>query len=155
MAVLLRSRDLMKQAESIVQSLGEGKTVEAVPEALSTLFRPSVQPYLASWFRYDPAEEIKKLSMPVLIVQGTTDLQVSIEDAQSLENARLSATAKKSGMPGKLCVIAGMNHVLKLVAGDRKEQMQSYIDPALPVAPQLIDETSRFIKGLKVIRQPQ
>jgi hypothetical protein len=47
-----------------------GKTVDTVNPAFAALFRPSVQPYLISWFKYDPQKEIKKLSVPVLIVQG-------------------------------------------------------------------------------------
>ena len=74
--------DLMQRAEEIIRDLRAGTTVETVPAELQVLFRPSVQPYLISWFRYDPATEIKKLEMPVLIAQGTTDIQVSVEDAK-------------------------------------------------------------------------
>ena len=79
--------------------------------------------------------------MPVLIVQGTTDLQVSVQDAMVLST--------KAKPVAKLCIVEGMNHVLKSVSGDREKQMRSYIDPALPVSPKLILETSRFIKKLK------
>lgn len=130
----------MKKSEEIVQTLNEGKTAEKVPEVLNVLFRPSVQPYLISWFRYDPAQEIAKLPMPVLIVQGTTDVQVSVQDAKLLAKAKPFA---------KLCIIEGMNHVLKNISGDKEKQMRSYIDPALPVAPKLIVETSQFIRKLK------
>jgi pimeloyl-ACP methyl ester carboxylesterase len=113
--------DLMKKSEEIVQSLVGGKTIEEVPDVLNSLFRPSVQPYLISWFHYDPAKEIEKLSMPVLIVQGTTDLQVSVQDAMILSKAKPAA---------KLCIVEGMNHVLKNFSGDKEKQMRSYIDPA-------------------------
>jgi pimeloyl-ACP methyl ester carboxylesterase len=132
--------DLLKRSEEIIQTLNEGKTTEAVPEALNALFRPSVQPYLISWFHYDPVQEIVKLPMPVLIVQGTTDLQVSIQDARLLAKAKPTA---------RLCIIEGMNHVLKTVSGDKEKQMRSYIDPALPVPSQLLVETGQFIKRLK------
>lgn len=134
--------DLLKRSEEIIQTLNEGKTTEAVPEALTALFRLTVQPYLISWFRYDPAQEIAKLPMPVLIVQGTTDLQVSVEDAKLLAKAKPMA---------KLSIIEGMNHVLKTVSGDKEKQMRSYIDPALPVPSELVVETSQFIK---TVREP-
>src|SRR5215475_16220214 len=67
--------DLQSRAEMIIKSLSEGKTVEDIPPALGTLFRRSVQPYAISYFKYDPAIEIAKLSTPVLITQGTTDIQ--------------------------------------------------------------------------------
>ncbi len=129
-----------KEAETIVQNLNAGQTTATIPEGFSALFRPSVQPYLISWFRYDPVVEIAKLRMPVLIAQGTTDLQLSVDDA------KLLATAKPDA---RLLLIDGMNHVLKTVAGDKAAQMPSYIDPAFPVAPKLIAETSRFINALK------
>ena len=132
--------DLMKKSAEIVHSLSEGKITEPVPDALNSLFRPSVQPYLISWFHYDPAKEIEKLSMPVLIAQGTTDLQVSVRDAMLLSKAKPTA---------KLCLVEGMNHVLKNIAGDKEKQRRSYIDPALPVAPKLIIETCQFIQELK------
>jgi hypothetical protein len=47
-----------------------------------------------------------------------------------------------------------MNHVLKVIAGDKEKQMRSYFDPAFPVARQLMDEMSRFIKVSLTIHQP-
>ena len=54
---------------------------------LMTLFRPSVQPYLISWYRYNPQEVIAKLRQPVLILQGDKDVQVSEEDAKLLKQS--------------------------------------------------------------------
>ena len=132
--------DLAKQTESIVKSLEEGHTVEPTPPALAALFRPSVQPYLISWFKYDPAREIAKLRMPVLILQGTTDVQVSVKDAQALAAANPGA---------KLVLIDGMNHVLKEVPADHEKQLASYGDAALPVVPKLVDEIANLINNSK------
>lgn len=63
-----------------------------VPSSLDPLFRPSVQPYVISWFRYDPAAEIARLRMPVLILQGERGLQVSPGDARALRRADPAAT---------------------------------------------------------------
>ncbi|WP_419536539.1 hypothetical protein [Endozoicomonas sp.] len=71
---------------------------------LNSLFRPSVQPYMISWVQYDPAIEVAKLKIPTLIIQGSTDLQVGIHDAEFLATA--SPKAQK-------VIIQGMNHVLK------------------------------------------
>jgi pimeloyl-ACP methyl ester carboxylesterase len=129
--------DLQRRVKEIVDSLNRGKPAPDVPQGLPALFRPSVQPYLISWFKYDPAKEIAKLSMPVLLVQGTTDVQVSEKDA------RLLAAAKPAA---RLAIIPGMNHVLKSVPADPAKQMASYGDPELPVAAILIDEIARFIR---------
>lgn len=132
--------DLMKTAEAIISWLAAGKTVELVPPELNIVFRPSIQPYMISWLAYDPAKEIAKLSIPVLITQGTTDIQATGQDVKSLAAANPSA---------KVLMIDGMNHVLKNVSSDRDQQSASYSDPALPVVPELIDEISRFVKKAK------
>jgi pimeloyl-ACP methyl ester carboxylesterase len=131
--------DLQSKAEMIIQSLSEGKTVEDAPPALDVLFRRSVQPYLISYFKYDPAKEITKLSIPVLIAQGTTDIQVPTQDAKLLAEAKPSA---------KLLMIEGMNHVLKEVPAEQEKQIKSYGDPSLPVAPKLIDGINSFINAV-------
>jgi uncharacterized protein len=132
--------DLQNQANEILKSLSDGKTVEMIPAQLAALFRASVQPYLISWFRYDPAKQIAALEKPVLIEQGTTDIQVSVQDAKLLSQARPSA---------KLSLIEGMNHVLKQVPADRALQVKSYSDPALPVHPELVKDITAFVLGLR------
>ncbi|HEX3109606.1 MAG TPA: alpha/beta hydrolase, partial [Thermoanaerobaculia bacterium] len=83
--------DLNAKSEAILKSLEAGKTVDDTPPQLAALYRPSVQPYLISWFKYDPAKEIAALKMPVLIVQGTTDIQVGMDDAKRLAAANPKA----------------------------------------------------------------
>ena len=90
-ADMLLKEQLSKQklvsyfANPLINDLVEGKQVKA-PFFLKTLFRPSVQPYLISWFKYDPSIEIAKLQIPSLIIQGSHDIQVSVEDAIKLKN---------------------------------------------------------------------
>ena len=133
--------DVVKQAEEIVKSLDEGHPVESVPPTLGSIFRPSVQPYVISWFKYDPAREIAKLKMPVLILQGTTDIQVTVEDAKLLAKANPAA---------KLAIVEGMNHVLKEVPAAMDKQVPSYSDPKLPLAPTLLDQMSSFVKRVNM-----
>jgi hypothetical protein len=132
--------DLATQTESILQSLTEGKSVSDTPKQLAALFRPSVQPYLISWFKYDPAKEIAKLSIPVLITRGTTDIQVSVQDAKLLSQARPSA---------KVVFVEGMNHVLKDVPTDAQQQIKSYSDPSLPVDVKLIDAIAGIVNSTR------
>ncbi len=128
--------DLMKSAEDILSQLVADKKVESVPPALYVVFRPSVQPYMISWLRLDPAKEIAKLKIPVLITQGTTDLQATAQDVKLLAAANPSA---------KVSLVEGMNHVFKAVSSDREKQVASYSDPTLPVVPELTNAISRFI----------
>ncbi len=134
------SPTMMAGAARGLDALASGRFADSTPPGLESLFRRSVQPYLMSWFRYDPAKEIAALTIPVLIVQGTTDLQVSAPDA------RLMAAAAPSA---KLLLVEGMNHVLKLASGDRNAQMRSYGDPTLPVAPLLVAAIADLVRGLR------
>jgi alpha/beta superfamily hydrolase len=120
----------------IIDSLVLGKTVTNVPKMLLALFRPSVQPYMISWFHYDPQTEIKKLTIPVLILQGTNDLQVTEEDANLLA---------KSNSKAEILLINKMNHIFRIVEGDRKENLATYITPELPISEELVNAISTFV----------
>ena len=130
---------LLAQADRAMALFVAGKTADSVPPELAALFRPSVQPYLISWFRYDPAAEIRQLGVPVLVTQGSTDTQVGVEDARLLAGAHPKAI---------LTIVDGMNHVLKLVPPDPAAQQRSYSDSALPVAPALVDAIATFVTGV-------
>ncbi len=116
--------------------LKEGKTTTDYPPALASLFDISIQPYMSSWMKYNPTEEIGKLTMPVLIINGTKDLQVSVEEAKLLSDA-----AKNS----ELKLIDKMNHVLFIIEGDDQENSKSYNDHAGKVANELINGIVAFI----------
>lgn len=123
---------------SIHDSLKVGKLVPNVPLGLQALFRSSVQPYLISLYQYKPAEIIGKLKMPVLILQGTTDIQISVKDAE-----RLKAAAPEAGF----YLIDNMNHVLKTCTTlDRQRQMAVYTDSSLPVDSSLLIFIEKFVK---------
>lgn len=130
--------DLYAQNERILLALKRGEQVADVPPALLSLYRPSVQPYLISSLKVDPRSAVAALRMPVLIVQGTTDLQVSVADAQALSAAAPAA---------RLVIVPGMNHVLKLAGGELAQQVPSYSDPELPLAPALAEAVTAFVRA--------
>jgi uncharacterized protein len=121
----------------IIDSLVMGKTVDNVPKMLFALFRPSVQPYMISWFHYDPQTEIKKLTIPVLILQGTNDLQITVEDANLLA---------KSNAKAQVALIKNMNHIFRIVEGDKKENLATYITPTLPISEELVSTIATFVQ---------
>ena len=129
---------LKDSAMNIIDSLAAGKIVNKVPQVLYTVFSPAVQPYEVSWMRYDPEVEIAKLKIPVLIIQGTTDLQVHVDDAIRLSKADVHA---------KLDTIVGMNHILKMAPIERNANIATYYDPTLPVNAELVKELETFIKS--------
>jgi len=133
------SRMLLPEAladtRRIVTELKAGRAVDSVPPQLVALFRPSVQPYMISWLPIDPSQEVGRLTVPVLVVQGTTDIQVNDADASRLANGHSHATLE---------LIEGMNHVLKEVREPSK-QTASYSDPALPLHPRLVEAITQFV----------
>ncbi len=131
---------LLLRSNQILDRLKAGQVDADVPGPLQSIFRPSVQPYLISLFRADPAAAFARLRMPALIVQGTTDLQVGVADAEKLKQAKPDA---------ELAVIPGMNHVMRIVPNDVKQQLSSYNDPQLPLADALGRRLVGFIDGLR------
>ncbi|MNE59920.1 Alpha/beta hydrolase family protein [compost metagenome] len=130
----------MLRSNELLDSLKAGQVDDNVPSALQVIFRPSVQPYLITLFRQDPAAAFARLKMPALIVQGSHDIQVSVGDAQKLKAAKPDA---------QLAVIEGMNHVMRIVPIDVKRQVASYKDPQLPLAAELGSRILSFIDGLR------
>jgi pimeloyl-ACP methyl ester carboxylesterase len=132
MAAVLRRR-----ADRMITLLESGDTDDEPPAGLSMLFRPGVQRYLISWFRLDPVAELARTTIPVLVVQGTTDLQVGVGDARALAAAR----------PGvRLHLIAGMNHVLRTAPADPSANFATYTDTGLPLAPDLLPALCAFLR---------
>lgn len=127
----------LQKSLNILASLQNGNLVPQVPTELQSIFRPSVQPYLQSILNVDPAAELAKIDSPILIVQGTEDLQVTISDAKLLKQAVPKA---------KLVIIAKMNHVLKEVPkSDTQSNLASYQQPNIPLNTQLVKQITFFL----------
>lgn len=127
---------LKTQAYDALSELEAGRTVADTPPALAALLRPSVQPYLISWLALDPAKLAAAYDGPLFIGQGATDLQVTGADAEAIKAAQPHAT---------LVVWDGVNHVLKTAPADRAANIATYMDPALPLAPGVVEAAAGFI----------
>ena len=129
--------EIVKEFDEAADSIVAGHEVKKVSSSLQALLRPSIQPYLRSWFPIDPAELTAKVKAPVLIIQGQKDIQVKEKDARLLMAARPDAESK---------LISDMNHVLKEISSDdRMENVQSYSNPNLPVSPTLVTTIATFV----------
>ena len=124
------------EANMVIDELRGGKMTNKVPPSLQVIFRASVQPYLISWMKYEPAAELRKLKIPILIVGGSTDLQVPVADADML---------KKAVPEAELLVINGMNHILKDAPADRNANMVTYTQSELPLNKELTAGLNRFL----------
>jgi len=110
--------------------------VENFPQELSTIFRPSLQSFMCQWMSYDPVEILASLTIPALIINGTSDLQVSEQEAFLL---------KKNTPNAEFSLILNMNHVLKIIEEKGLANGKSYNDPNLPVSEELLEKITEFI----------
>jgi hypothetical protein len=132
------SQEMLNRYTSMIDSLRDGYTLKDVDSSDFMLFRPSLQPYLISWFKYDPCKEISKLTIPVLIIEGTTDLQVTVRDAELLTKAATNS---------KLVIVENMNHVLKDVPTiNRAANFKTYGNPDLPLSEKFTEALLEFLK---------
>ena len=130
----------LEPAMAAIETLEKGGSVDAtkLPAPLVPLFHASVQPFMRDWMAHDPAKLAGALKLPLLIVQGGRDLQVSVADANALHAAQPES---------ELSVVTEANHVLKAVPeGDRAANMASYGDPALPLAAGIAEAIANFVK---------
>lgn len=130
---------LLDQAFGAITSLEAGQRVEManLHPALWPLFRPAVQDFLIDNFTIDPAHLAATARGPILILQGSSDLQVGVGDARQLHAAAPHA---------KLVVLPAVNHVLKSVPpNDRVANIASYGRADLAIASGVVDAIADFI----------
>ena len=130
--------ELKKEGAAILKAIRAGTIYPAPSPYFSDFFRPSFQPYLASWFRHDLKAELRGLKVPVLLVQGNRDFQTTLAEFDILVRARPDAAA---------FVLPDMNHALKKVSPDLDENYRAFTDPSFPLAPELPDLLAAFAKG--------
>lgn len=132
---------VLDQAFAAIAALEKGERVDVghLHPALAPLFSPAVQSFLIDTFKRDPAKLAAAWKGSMLIVQGTRDLQESMEDARRLHEAAPGST---------LLPVPGANHVLKAVASDdRAANIAAYANPRLPLVPGLAKSIADFIKA--------
>ena len=109
-----------------------------VPDKLKPIFRPSIQPYLMSLFRGDPAKLAAAYPGPILVVSGSTDIQIPQGDGERLISANPKA---------RHVVITGMNHILKPVESKAAAHPGPGLFRSNPPAPsELVPELVAFLK---------
>lgn len=130
---------LEAQTKTVLDSLKQDLLVKNVPQMLMSVFRPSVQPFIMNWMHYNPQIEIKKVKVPILLINGTKDIQVPVKDAELLHKANPQSELK---------IIKNMNHIFKEIKGDVTENRQSYTNPKLPVMQSLVAALVTFINKI-------
>lgn len=128
--------ELGRIAISHFKELKETGNIKAVNPKLITIFAKSNQPFWASWVELDPTNEIKKVKIPSLIINGDKDLQVLIKDAENLKEVKPNA---------EYAIIKNMNHILKDIQND-EDNLNSYSNPDFPISRELINIILKFVK---------
>lgn len=127
---------LGEAAQEQFDSLRINGKITVVNPFLMSVFAKQNQAFLYSWMQLDPTEEIKKIKVPILIIQGNKDLQVKMEDATNLLLANKNA---------ELIAINKMNHVLKDIEKE-EDNLKSYFSDAFPISKKLIEKVLEFVK---------
>lgn len=124
----------------ILDELEAGRTVpgDKVNPVLNALFNPGVQPFLIDSMKHDPAALAGAYKGPILILQGDTDLQVTVADANRLKAGQPRAT---------LVVLEQVNHMLRTAPADRAANLATYGDADAPLAPTVVPAIAGFIKA--------
>lgn len=131
---------LVDDAAASFETLRTTGSVSGYNPGLESLLRKPIQPFMLSWMKHDPTVALSQLEIPVLILAGDKDLNVSISEAELLKQAKPAAD---------LQVIRGMNHVFRNIEGDDYDNGKSYNDPTLPIMPELIQTITEFVAELK------
>lgn len=133
----VQSGPLSETASEHLTELMQTDTILNIDPFLAQLFSPQNQKFLKHWMSISPTTEIKKITVPTLLINGDSDLQIKAEDAKELNEA-LPAS--------ELIIIPKMNHVLKEV-NSIEENQKSYTDKIYPLSGLLIEKLCTFIKS--------
>jgi uncharacterized protein len=135
-----QSEEFGKMAKITMDSVVAGHSPKRIHPMLYSMFNPDIQPFMRSYARNDPAKLAATIKQPLMIVQGTTDIQVGVEHAEMLKNANPKAQLK---------LYEGMNHILVEAPADRMANIATYYKPELPLFAGLMEDISTFILTLK------
>ena len=122
----------------VIDSLKMGHQMDTIypPMPLPT----NLQQFMIDWMTYDPVLEISKLRVPILVINGTHDIQVGEDNAIKLVSRNEQCTLK---------LIDGMSHVLKPAPKDKNQNIKTYNNKKTPLHPDLIPVVVEFINSIE------
>jgi len=135
-----QSGELSENARVAFEEMSRSGSTTNYSPFLESIFRPSVQPYMHSWMKFDPAAEVAKLEIPVLIINGSFDIQVDVKDAEILDEAALDS---------KIIILDKMNHIFRKIEGEHLENTKAYNEAHRPLHPELVPAISEFVKSIE------
>ena len=135
-----QSGELSENARVAFEEMSRSGSTTNYSPFLESIFRPSVQPYMHSWMKFDPAAEVAKLEIPVLVINGSFDIQVDVKDAEILDEAALDS---------KIIILDKMNHIFRKIDGEHLENTKAYNEAHRPLHPELVPAISEFVKSIE------
>ena len=123
-------------AKAHFKELKETGSIKKVNPNLIAIFAKPNQEFWSSWIAIDPIREIKKITIPTLIMNGDKDIQVGLENASKLKAVKPNAS---------YAIIQNMNHILKDIQNE-EDNIKSYSSPEFPISKKLIETIVSFIK---------
>jgi hypothetical protein len=133
--ITAQNAEFGKLTATYLNELKETGKIKEVDPNLMSLFAPQNQPFLVSWLALNPLEEIKKVTIPALIINGDKDLQVQVSDAEALKNAKPDS---------EFIIIKNMNHVLKNIEKE-EDNLASYYSAGFKISEEFIKTIVEFI----------
>lgn len=122
-SVLKSSAKVNRMMFDLVIKEGDNSNLDAMlhdlvkknfPDLSDEMIEKNVKPIVIPWFRfflsYDPTENLKKIKIPVLALNGDKDLQVTSKENLSA----IERSIKSNGNKRVKCIeLAGMNHLFQ------------------------------------------
>ena len=128
------------EVKRILDSLRKGKLTDNVDPAIYNIAGPSKQNFLMSVCRLVPIRGIKGMKIPVLIIQGSTDLVIPEENGKKLKKAKSDAV---------FLAIKGMNHIFKDAPADPDQNAATYTKENVPLSATLVPGIVAFVNRVR------
>jgi pimeloyl-ACP methyl ester carboxylesterase len=132
---------LLRFAQVAIADLRAGRSPPNLPPELASLFTPALNTYWSQVLNVDPAAAARAAKAPLAILQGDADVEVSVQDAKRLAQARPDAS---------LSILPHMTHTLKDASADtRAASLATYNNPTLPIDQGVVHAVVAFVRGLR------
>jgi alpha-beta hydrolase superfamily lysophospholipase len=121
--------DYLRAVIEEIKTTGTAPTRDKLMQSLQTLFAPTHDHYLQTVSVYDPAELAQGLDLPILVLEGERDVQVTSSMIDHL------MTGLQSNPRAQRLFLKDTNHVFKIVPED-SVPASDYVDPSREFSPQ-------------------
>lgn len=115
---------------------GEDINEAELPLIVTQALPPQIRDFARELLGTDPAELVAATTRPLLVLHGSSDIQISLDGLERLQEARIDAAYG---------LFEGMSHLLKLEEFSADGRPLSYADPSLPLHPALVGTITEFI----------